>query len=542
MKIFTLFLVSILFIGNGYTQGLIFDTEASKRIRQNYRVQQTRSLYMPSNYSLEKYTPYVFNQGDSDMCTAYSLALARTIVYARNNNLTNKNKISAEAYSPYYIYSKYKSSTDGYFEGGLDMYFNKLNDFGYAKMKEIEYPHYYPFTEKQLWNFAVPSYLNLDHEYIKAEKFDEINCIYVEDSSIIGRTELVNLVKSEIIKEKPVIFGMNLYNTFPWSEDYWSDTITTWCDFITNEGEYCTIENSNQSGKCHAHEPADYYSGHAMTLIGYDDDKHGGAFLIQNSWGKDSHNEGKVWIPYDVFARNATYIQSLDKKPKTEFEKVDSSHDFNYSSKEINFDIKDFSNVLDLNWILFTALTVEEIKANVNDDGQFSLPNNLRIRGSIHQNLLEGEGEINLNNRYTYKGQFKSGNFNGKGLLVKYDKWGDVISSREGDFDNGNFIDGTVKELINCQDPDDPRQGCTYAGSFKNGNYNGAGVLSHNQFDVYIDGIFVDGFPIKGKISVKSWYLYEGEINQYLLPHGKGILIEEGIKTEGVFEYGKLVK
>jgi hypothetical protein len=52
----------------------------------------------------------------------------------------------------------------------------------------------------------------------------------------------------------------------------------------------------------------------------------------------------------------------------------------------------------------------------------------------------------------------------------------------------------------------------------------------------------VDGFPIKGKISVKSWYLYEGEINRRLNPNGKGILIEEGIKTEGVFENGKLVK
>ena len=84
-----------------HSQGLIRSSKASELVRENPRVQKTRSLNIPSNYSLEKYTPHVFDQGQSDMCAAYSLALARTIVYARNNKLTNKNLISAEAYSPY---------------------------------------------------------------------------------------------------------------------------------------------------------------------------------------------------------------------------------------------------------------------------------------------------------------------------------------------------------------------------------------------------------------------------------------------------------
>ena len=175
MKLFLTITFGTFCLVNLFSQGLIRDSKATERIRQNYRVQKTRSSNLPISYSLEKYTPHVFDQGESHMCTAYSLALARTIVYARNNNLTNKNVISAEAYSPYYIYSKYKSSTHGEFDGGLDMYFNKLNDFGYAKLKEVEYPHYYPFTEIQLWDFSVPSYLKLDHDFIKSEKFDEIN-------------------------------------------------------------------------------------------------------------------------------------------------------------------------------------------------------------------------------------------------------------------------------------------------------------------------------------------------------------------------------
>ena len=528
-----------------YSQGVIRDSKATERIRQNYRVQKTRSLNMPSNYSLEKYTPYVFNQGESDMCAAYSLALARTMVYARNNNLTNKSKISAEAYSPYYIYSKYKYVMGQDFEGGLTLYFNKLNDFGYAKMKEVEYPHYYPFTEKQLWDFSVPSYLNMNNNYVKSEKFDEINVIYVDDTSFSARSEMINMIKSEIVKEKPIIFAMNLHSTFRNEQlytDFWSDTIITWCDFIRNNGKYCFKYNLNPSVMCQKHAPDSWEEWHAMTLIGYDDDRYGGSFLIQNSWGEEVHDEGRIWIPYHVFVKYARNIQSLDKKPKSEFEKIETNYDFSYTSNEINADVKDFSNSIDLNWVLFASMATEVNADLVNSEGAIMLPNNLKVNGTIANNLLEGEGEINLNNRYSYKGQFKGGTFHGMGVLVKYDKWGDIVSSRNGMFEVGKFIEGTVNEIISLKNTDDPRNGCTYAGGFKDGNYNGKGVLTDNQYDFTIEGKFVNGYPVKGSISANN-YLYEGEIQPYTFyPHGKGVEMIDGNKSEGVFYNGELIK
>jgi len=535
-----------------FSQGVIRDSKATERIRQNYRVQKTRSLNMPSNYSLEKYTPYVFNQGKSDMCAAYSLALARTMVYARNNNLTNKSKISAEAYSPYYIYSKYKYVMGQDFEGGLTLYFNKLNDFGYAKMKEVEYPHYYPFTEKQLWDFSVPSYLNLNHNYVKSEKFDEINVIYVDDSSFSGRSEMINMIKSEIVKEKPIIFGMNLHSTFTNEQlhtDFWSDTIITWCKYIRNNGRrYCGKYNSNPSGMCQKHAPDSWAAGHAMTLIGYDDNRYGGSFLIQNSWGKEVYDNGKIWIPYHVFVKHAFDIQSLNKKPKTEFEKIETNHDFSYASNEINADVKDFSNSIDLNWVLFASMATEVNADLVNSEGAIMLPNNLKVHGTLTNNLLEGEGEINLNNRYSYKGQFKGGTFHGTGVLVKYDKWGDVLSIRKGLFENGVFLNGTVKEVISSKNPEDLRNGCTYTGIFRDGNYNGEGILTDNFCEFSIDGIFLNGFPINGIISAANCYYegdyqYEGEIDpETFLPNGKGVEMIDGNKSEGVFYNGVLIK
>jgi len=541
MRSILLLTISFSFISCIYSQGLIRDAKATEHIRQNYRVQKTRSSNLPSSYSLEKYTPHILNQGESDMCTAYSLALARTIVYARNNNLTNKNTISAEAYSPYYIYSKYKSSTDGEFDGGLDMYFNKLNDFGYAKMKEVEYPHYYPFTETQLWDFSVPSYLQLDHDFIKSEKFDEINCIYVEDTSQSGRADFVMMIKSEVAQGRPVIFGMNVFDSFIWSEDYWSDTITTWCNFyVDGAGDYCYVDNSNPSGFCNKHEPDDYYSGHAMTLIGYDDKKYGGAFLIQNSWGREAHNNGKVWIPYDVFSRYAEDVQSLDKKSKTEFEKQTKAYEFNYSDREINFKTKDFSNSLDLNWILFASMAVENKGGGVNTDGYMVLPNNLKVKGELVNNVLAGEGEINLNDIFVYKGQFKGGTFNGKGTLVQYDEWGDIISRKNGDFINGDFTNGDIVELIMSKDPS-LLNGFSYKGAVKDGEYSGFGILSNSQYDLDISGQFKYGFPVYGTIKRGADYLYKGEID-YLRPHGKGTVTSNGKIKEGIFEYGNLIK
>ena len=43
------------------------------------------------------------------------------------------------------------------------------------------------------------------------------------------------------------------------------------------------------------------FSGHAMCVTGYDDNKYGGAFHIMNSWGTDWGNQGNAWVRYKDF-------------------------------------------------------------------------------------------------------------------------------------------------------------------------------------------------------------------------------------------------
>ena len=43
------------------------------------------------------------------------------------------------------------------------------------------------------------------------------------------------------------------------------------------------------------------FGGHAMCVVGYDDKKFGGAFLIMNSWGPNWGQNGFAWVRYQHF-------------------------------------------------------------------------------------------------------------------------------------------------------------------------------------------------------------------------------------------------
>jgi len=62
-------------------------------------------------------------------------------------------------------------------------------------------------------------------------------------------------------------------------------------------------------------DPAGAYGGHAMCVVGYDDNMHGGAFEIQNSWGLRWGNNGYIWIKYDDYAKFTRYAYEFVDLP-----------------------------------------------------------------------------------------------------------------------------------------------------------------------------------------------------------------------------------
>ena len=56
--------------------------------------------------------------------------------------------------------------------------------------------------------------------------------------------------------------------------------------------------------------------GHAMSVIGYDDRKFGGAFQIMNSWGSEWGNNGVGWVRYGDFKTYVREAYGIDPLPK----------------------------------------------------------------------------------------------------------------------------------------------------------------------------------------------------------------------------------
>jgi hypothetical protein len=86
-----------------------------------------------------------------------------------------------------------------------------------------------------------------------------------------ARVESVSAIKAALANKLPVVVGISVFE-----------------NFNSLEGEnsvYNTTTGTN-------------IGGHAVTIVGYDDAKYGGAFKIINSWGQGWGNTGFFWIPY----------------------------------------------------------------------------------------------------------------------------------------------------------------------------------------------------------------------------------------------------
>jgi hypothetical protein len=59
------------------------------------------------------------------------------------------------------------------------------------------------------------------------------------------------------------------------------------------------------------------FGGHAQCVVGYDDTKYGGSFLIMNSWGPEWGNNGFAWVRYPDFRRYVREAYGLEPMSKT---------------------------------------------------------------------------------------------------------------------------------------------------------------------------------------------------------------------------------
>lgn len=251
----------VLFVNNyGLTQGLIFDESAFK---QRKEIVITRGDNVPPRASLKNYTPYVMEQKGAT-CVAVSLAVARSILYAKNRNITNKDDISYLSFSPYWIYIKNMELSDIDCELGLDIE-KAVNDIvsnGILRIFEFEFPEFYPFSESILCNKSI----KIQDDKIREAKQYALANVY--------RIHNLDGIKTALVKGMPIIVGMVVPESL----------IKAYGDSVWMPIESDTCGNTFL---------------HAMVVVGYDDTMYGGAIQIMNSWGERWGEDGFIWIKYE---------------------------------------------------------------------------------------------------------------------------------------------------------------------------------------------------------------------------------------------------
>ncbi|GJM33417.1 MAG: hypothetical protein DHS20C18_24180 [Saprospiraceae bacterium] len=217
---------------------------------------------LPTKVSLEKFAPRRGYQGNQGSCVGWASAYAaRTILHARASG----NDPDRVAFSPAYLYNQIalegcqgaymlEAMKSMYENGGLP-----YNEFKYNEQTCSNHP------------------ANADIAEGRQYKIKGYNRLTVGGDTY---TPDIEAIKQNLAQGAPVVIGMQVGGTFMsrmLGQKVW----------YPNQSDY------SMRG----------FSGHAMCVIGYDDNLEGGAFQIMNSWGEKWGDRGIAWVRYPDFER-----------------------------------------------------------------------------------------------------------------------------------------------------------------------------------------------------------------------------------------------
>jgi hypothetical protein len=262
----TLFLILFLagafsLFPQSYGMGAVLDSEAYNNVPQRAATRDVTPL--PRSASLKQYSPVPGSQGSYGTCVGWSTAYAaRTISESVGLKRTDRELTTKNVFSPAHVY-KNVSDNEGKNGAVISYALDFIRDKGIAKRLSEESSMAFPSISLSLFassdKYPIKDYVRL----------------FMNSSGVPGTiSERVPPVKKSLAEGKPVIIGMNCPDSFQRAKGVWKPT----------------------------ESPYEKYGGHAMCVVGYDDDMYGGAFEIQNSWGTYWGNEGYIWITYSDFA------------------------------------------------------------------------------------------------------------------------------------------------------------------------------------------------------------------------------------------------
>lgn len=279
---------------NSAAQGYIFSSaEQLQEIDEYINDDKGYIDNLPSAYSLEIYVPPILSQQGSSCVGFASLYYGLSISY--NIKYQNTSLIEKYAYSfdPYFIYS-ILSHPNNNCENGLIM--NQAMEALYKiGGKKLFYPEF--LTCRSSWN---EEEFNNTLKYTLPYKIKEF---YRVD---VNKENLINDIKGVLSNNTPLVAGVTMIKSLL---PYASNNVNG----ITSNGLWNPKDGEKEIG------------GHAMCVIGYDDDKFGGSFRLVNSWGSDYADNGFLWVKYSDFKKYAEevfFVEPNEIDDQTNYQRV----------------------------------------------------------------------------------------------------------------------------------------------------------------------------------------------------------------------------
>jgi C1A family cysteine protease len=239
---------------------------------------------LPDNFSLKQYAPPVGYQGSFGSCTAWSTSYAaRTISYAVAHGYSVNNQYSmilSNTFATDFIYNEIKTNPDC--------------NYGTSISKALNFMKTQGDIRRTSDLFQCGKTYNSD-DLNTAKNYRIKDYIRINDLNPDNKT-LVEKMKSLLVAKHPIPFGMNLPDDF---RDV--DKTGIWYPTEADRSMAYNVKHNNQS-----------YTGHAMCVIGYNDNINNGSFEVMNSWGSWAANNGFYWINYDDFCDFAMDVFTIN--------------------------------------------------------------------------------------------------------------------------------------------------------------------------------------------------------------------------------------
>ncbi len=237
----------------------------------------------PTSIDLSLNFPTPGDQGQQSSCVGWATAYALKS-YQEGVEIGWSLNTSSHLFSPAFIYNQIVIGNDGgsYISDALDLAVN----LGVSTLASMPYSHLDYTTQ--------PSAAALEEaSQYKAARWSRVN-----DTAQI---------KAALANRKPVVCGIAVYESL--------------VNLYGDDSVYNTISGQN-------------LGGHAVTIVGYDDNKFGGAFKIINSWSTNWGDDGFFWLPYSFASqgimREAYVLEDVENGSiPDDTEQTESEPDYN---------------------------------------------------------------------------------------------------------------------------------------------------------------------------------------------------------------------